>query len=62
MQRTQPLTGGSTLKFTTAHYIFPNGFVVDGVGLDPDVEVADSHEQLQTALDMIRARVSLVAQ
>jgi carboxyl-terminal processing protease len=36
-----PLPDGSALKVTTARYVTPQGHDIDGVGIRPDVEVAE---------------------
>lgn len=39
-----PLSDGSAVKLTTAHYFTPNGTDIHGVGITPDVEVEDDPE------------------
>lgn len=39
VQELEPFGDGSGLKLTIAHYFTPNGRCIDGVGIQPDVEV-----------------------
>lgn len=39
VQQTKTLEDGSMVKYTTARWIRPNGDCVDGVGINPDIEV-----------------------
>jgi carboxyl-terminal processing protease len=41
VQEVVPLTDSSALKLTIAAYFTPNGFDINGAGIDPDVEVDD---------------------
>ncbi|MBE0416569.1 MAG: S41 family peptidase [Coriobacteriia bacterium] len=59
VQTVEQLSWGGGVKFTIAHYLTPQGRVIDGVGLDPDVvlemELADQADdstdmQLQRAV------------
>ncbi|MDR2587181.1 MAG: hypothetical protein LBC23_02830, partial [Coriobacteriales bacterium] len=47
VQDIRKLSWGAALKYTIAHYLSPNGTVLDGVGITPDVVVplADATEQ-----------------
>ena len=52
------VAGGSGLHVTTAKWLTPNGTWVHGVGLTPDVKIADDEktvedEQLQKAIEML---------
>jgi carboxyl-terminal processing protease len=40
-QRTHKFEDGSAIKITETEYFRPNGEPVNGVGVTPDVEVAD---------------------
>ncbi len=56
-----PLTDGSAIKLTTAHYFTPNGTDIHGVGITPDQVVEDDREteddeQLQAALAALGGR------
>lgn len=44
------LSWGGALKYTTAHYMSPDGTVLDGVGVTPDVVVQPATEWVSTAL------------
>lgn len=50
VQRLIPLSSGSYLKFTMEEYLSPHLHRVDGVGVQPDIEVYDPVAQLFTAL------------
>lgn len=48
VQERANLTGGTSVKFTTARWLLPNGACIDGVGLIPDLElelVADGFDE-----------------
>lgn len=45
LQTTIPLTDGSAINLTTAHYYPPSGEEINGVGIKPDYEVKLSSEQ-----------------
>ena len=40
-----PLSDGSALRLTTAKYLTPNGHSINGVGIEPDIEVKISAKQ-----------------
>jgi carboxyl-terminal processing protease len=40
-----PLSDGSALRLTTAKYLTPNGHSINGIGIEPDIEVKISAEQ-----------------
>ncbi|MDR2587177.1 MAG: S41 family peptidase [Coriobacteriales bacterium] len=42
VQDIRKLSWGAALKYTIAHYLSPNGTVLDGVGITPDVVVSPS--------------------
>jgi carboxyl-terminal processing protease len=49
---------GSSLKYTVAHWLTPNGVDINGVGITPDIIVEDDpetieDEQLEEALDTV---------
>jgi carboxyl-terminal processing protease len=50
---------GTSIKLTIAKYFTPNGVCIDGIGIEPDIEVElrDSLEdsQLEKALDILRS-------
>lgn len=43
VQSVLQLVGGGGLKITTAHYLTPSEFALDGIGLTPDIEVASNN-------------------
>jgi carboxyl-terminal processing protease len=43
VQTILPMTDGSAIKLTTARYYTPKGRSIQGVGIKPDVEVAQGH-------------------
>jgi carboxyl-terminal processing protease len=56
------LSDGSLLRVTTARWFTPKGRQIQGVGLEPDIIVADdpnaaADEQLQAAVDYLRRQV-----
>ena len=40
VQRIQPLPNGGAIRFTIAHYYTPSARLIDGKGIEPDIEVA----------------------
>lgn len=62
VQNIVPLTDGTAIKITTAHYYTPNGTDIHGVGITPDVvveddkETEDVDEQLQAAMDVLTGK------
>jgi carboxyl-terminal processing protease len=55
------LEDGSKLKVTIAHWFTPNGKTIDEVGIDPDVDVANSgtegrDEQKEKAIELLNAQ------
>lgn len=67
VQELFPLTDGSSLKITTAHWVMPGGLVLEGNGIEPDVEVELSDEdikakkdvQLEKAVELLKAKIGL---
>ena len=47
LQELRPLTDGSALKLTTAHFVTPEGTDIAGTGIKPDYEVKLTTEQEQ---------------
>lgn len=39
VQERASLSGGTTVKYTTAKWLTPNGDCIDGIGLNPDLEI-----------------------
>ncbi len=50
VQTVERLTFGGGVKYTIAHYLTPQGRVIDGVGLSPDVTV-EMEPELQAEPD-----------
>ncbi|MBU1019409.1 MAG: S41 family peptidase [Patescibacteria group bacterium] len=44
---------GSILKITVAHWLTPNGTDINGIGIQPDIEITGEDEQLQQAIDTV---------
>lgn len=42
VQSVTELSFGGALRYTSAYYLTPEGYAIDGAGITPDVEVADS--------------------
>jgi carboxyl-terminal processing protease len=42
VQTVLTLTDGSGLKITIANYLTPKGFILDGIGIKPDIEVQNT--------------------
>lgn len=62
VQSLETLSGGSSLKVTTARWLTPKGETIEGSGLEPDIEVQMTEEdylsgrdpQLEKAIEIIR--------
>ncbi len=61
VQSVIPLDDQSAMKLTTARYVSPNGKVIDGVGITPDVVVTynlpedlNQDQQIRKALDLFK--------
>jgi len=62
VQELEKLKGGSSLKVTIAKWLTPNGELITGKGLEPDIKVemteedykADKDPQLDRALEIIK--------
>ncbi|HLD30349.1 MAG TPA: S41 family peptidase, partial [bacterium] len=46
VQSVIPLSDGSSLRLTTAHYYTPKGNLIHEKGIDPDIAVAISREEM----------------
>ena len=46
------LSDGSAVEFTTAEYLLPGGYRLNGAGIAPDVEAEPSEELLENGADM----------
>lgn len=58
VQETENLITGSMIKYTTAYWLMPNGECIDGIGINPDIEIdandnTEIDEQYDTALNEI---------
>ena len=42
------------VKYTTAYWLSPKGNSINGVGIKPDIEVKDSDEQLNYAINLFK--------
>ncbi len=59
MQEIVPLSSGGALKLTIEEFKTPNGDTINGVGIEPDVEIEDDDdteedEQLQAAIELLQ--------
>ncbi len=63
VQETSELTTGGMVKYTTAYWLTPNGNKINGIGLNPDIEINGSYTegmtiendiQLQEAVNAVR--------
>jgi carboxyl-terminal processing protease len=59
VQTLEELKDGSMLKITVANWVTPNDFIIEGDGLDPDVEIELTEEdtedvQLKKAIEMLK--------
>ncbi len=65
VQELIPLPDGSTIKLTIAHWVLPNGKILDNGGLEPDIEVKITDDdiknkkdpQLDKALEIIKSEI-----
>jgi carboxyl-terminal processing protease len=70
VQELRPLKDGSSLKLTTAHWLLPNGEVIEEKGITPDIAVEISEEdahakrdsQLEEAIRVLRQEIAKVKQ
>lgn len=58
VQTISSFSDGSGAKFTTAEYFLPDGTSVEGVGIQPDRQVADPDEQLEVARQLLQQKVA----
>lgn len=63
VQETSTLSSGGMLKYTTAYWLTPSGNCINGIGINPDIEVVletnetithENDNQLQTALNALK--------
>lgn len=67
VQQLFPLKDNSSLKITIAHWVMPKGLVLGGTGIEPDVEVAVTEDdikakkdpQLEKAIEVLKAQIGL---
>ena len=65
VQEIQELKDSSALKITIANWLLPDGALIDGKGLDPDIEVKltedditnDRDPQLDKALEVVKSQI-----
>lgn len=57
IQRMIEFSDGSALKLTTGEYVTPLGHVVQGVGLVPDIELAEAEDPIEAAIAWIDAHM-----
>lgn len=66
VQQLVPLRDGSTLKVTIAHWVLPSGKILENGGLDPDIEVKLTDDdiknkkdpQLDKALEVVKSEIN----
>ena len=61
VQQPMPLSDGSAIELTIANYRTPSGRSIDGVGLDPDIEVPVSAGEQATESRAIEVLTGLLA-
>jgi carboxyl-terminal processing protease len=61
VQQPMPLPDGSAIELTIANYRTPSGRSIDGIGLDPDIEVAVSAGEQATETRAIEVLTGLLA-
>lgn len=63
VQETEELSSGGMIKYTTAYWLTPNGNKINGVGINPDIEITGSYINgmpyeedtvLQTAINTVK--------
>ena len=47
---------GSALKLTTGEYFTPDGHVVNGIGLTPDIVIEEEQDAIEVAIEWLNAR------
>lgn len=50
---------GSALKITAGEYLTPNGTVVNGVGLPPDIQIEEDQDPIEVAIQWINAQAGI---
>lgn len=59
IQRMIEFPDGSALKLTTGEYFTPLGHVVQGVGLDPDIELTEEDDPVEAAIAWINEHIGV---
>lgn len=54
VQETEMLSSGAMVKYTSAYWLSPKGNSINEVGIKPDIEVKDSTEQLNKAIEAVK--------
>ena len=54
VQEKDILSSGAMVKYTTAYWLSPKGNSINGVCIKPDIEVKDSDEQLNYAINLFK--------
>ena len=54
IQDTKYLASGAMVKYTTSHWLSPNGNSIDKVGIKPDIEEKDEDKQLEKAKKAVK--------
>jgi len=63
VQETEELSSGGMIKYTTAYWLTPNGNKINGVGINPDIEITGTYidglpyeedTQLQNAINTVK--------
>ena len=58
VQVMQPLSFGGALRYTAANYITPNGHLLEGSGVSPDITVSNENSQQTVAIEVASSQVS----
>lgn len=51
VQELQSLRDGSSMKLTVAHWVLPNGKIIEGEGIEPDIPVEITEEDIEAKRD-----------
>jgi len=51
VQELQTLIGGSSIKITIAKWLTPKGNLIDGIGLEPDIEIKITEKEIEQKQD-----------
>lgn len=54
MQEIIPIKTGGAMKITIQEFKTPNGDKINKVGIEPDIEVEDTDEQLNKAIELLK--------